>query len=301
MSKIIKNDLSRFFEQFPRENYFIYGVIDAAQDSSFLKRKDILQSRNILVEAAGDKASELSPHLIQLSHNINSSEWEYINHRIVGTSRMTLIVTRLTFDDLYAHLRQFIDVKFEGGLEMYLAFWDPAILGTLVGQKTDKTLYVQQQVLLEEQKKILLKPIYSWWYWDRIGQLHTIIGYNNCELQIFYDWRQPFEFTIEQEELMVEATFPDHLIYYLKLNNPFLIKSFNNWDLYLYVIEMLKKAREYSLNGTRDILNFICLTLIYKDKFESDMFLQSILLKVKNKIINMDQAMEEAEDLMQLS
>ncbi len=41
MSKIIKNDLSRFFEQFPRENYFIYGVIDAAQDSSFLKRKDI--------------------------------------------------------------------------------------------------------------------------------------------------------------------------------------------------------------------------------------------------------------------
>jgi hypothetical protein len=34
----------------------------------------------------------------------------------------------------------------------------------------------------------------------------------------------PLTFTVEQEEMMVEATFPDNLIYYLKLNNEFLIR-----------------------------------------------------------------------------
>lgn len=142
---------------------------------------------------------------------------------------------------------------------------------------------------------MLLRPIYSWWYWDRLSQLHKIDGKGESELRRFYDWRKPFEFSAQQEDLMVEATFPDHLIYFLKLNNPFLVEVFKDWDLYQYVIEKISKARKYTLNGTRDILNFVCLTLIYNDDFEKNMLLQSILLKVKAKDITMDQAMEEIE------
>jgi hypothetical protein len=44
--------------------------------------------------------------------------------------------------EILEHLRKFLEVKFEGGLEMFLAFWDPVILATLVGHKENKTLYV---------------------------------------------------------------------------------------------------------------------------------------------------------------
>lgn len=298
MTNLLHPDLQLVFEYFQAQEikeYFIYALADAAQDSSFLKKCTHLNYRNLLMEAAGDKAAQISPYLIQLNYSSNTTEWQYISNKIVGTPKMTLIVSALGFDDLYTHLRQFTNVRFEGGLEMYLAFWDPAIIGTLVGQKTDTTLYVKHQVLSPEQKKILLDPIYFWWYWDRLKQLQKIEGKGQNDLRRFYDWRNPLEFTVKQEDQMVEATFPDLLIYYLKLNNPFLVENFNSWDLYQYVIKKISQAREYTLNGTRDILNFICLTLIYKDDFENNKLLQSSLLNVKAKKITMDQAMEEIE------
>lgn len=298
MDSLLHSDLQLFFEYFQSKEineFSIYALIDAAQDRFFLKKNYHLQARNLLTEAAGVKAAEISPHLVKLSHISNNIEWQYINRKVVGTPRMTIIISALSFDDLYTHLRQFTNVKFVGGLEMFLAFWDPTILGTLLGQKTDLTLYIKQQVLSPEQKKVLLEPIHCWWYWDRLKHLQKIEGKGQNDLLRFYDWRNPLEFTVEQEEQMIEATFPDLLIYYLKLNNPFLVENFNSWDLYQYVIEKISQAREYTLNGTRDILNFICLNLIYKDNFENNKQLQSSLLNVKANKITMDQAMEEIE------
>ncbi len=298
MSNLLHSDLQIFFEYFQAKEineFSIYALVDAAQDRFFLKKNSHLQARNLLTEAAGVKAAEISPHLVKLSHISNNIEWQYINRKVVGTPRMTLIISALSFDDLYTHLRQFTNVSFEGGLEMFLAFWDPTILGTLLGQKTDLTLYVKQQVLSPEQKKVLLEPIHCWWYWDRLKHLQKIEGKGQNDLIRFYDWRNPFTFNVEQEDQMVEATFPDHLIYYLKLNNPFLVEHMNDWDLYQYVIEKILQAREYALNGTRDILNFICLTFVYKEDFKGDALLQSILSKVKANLLTMDQAMEEIE------
>ena len=301
MISLLHPDLHYFFEEYPsgeHKTYFIYALADAAQDSWFLKKNSHLHYRNLLTEAAGDKAAEISPHLVQLGHNHNI-EWQYISKRMVGTPRLTLIISPLDFDSLYSHLRQFLNVQFESGLEMYLAFWDPAILGTLVGQISDQTLYVKQQVLSDQQKKVLLEPIHSWWYWDRKDKLHKIIGGNGHESLKFYDWQNPFTFTPVQEDMMVEASFPDHLIYYLNLNNPFLVEDFKEWELYPYVVKKIALAREYGLEGTRDILNFICLTLIYKNTFEQDELLQSVLLKVQNKMITIDQAMEDLERLVE--
>lgn len=300
MSNLLNADLLTIFENSPIQEdqiYNIYALADAAQDKWFLKKNWQLNYKNLLTEAAGDKAEEISPHLIRLSNTWSSDTWNYISKKIVGTPKLTLIITKLNFEDLFSHLRQFLNVQFEGGLEMYLAFWDPAILGTLVGQDTDETLYVKQQVLSDQQKKLLLEPIHSWWYWDRKESLHKIIGKNTEELARIFDWQNPFKFSVIQEEMMVEATFPDHLIYYLNLNNPFLVEDFDKWSLYQYVVEKISSAREYNLEGTRDILNFICLTLIYKNSFDDEL-LQNLLLKVKAKKITMDQAMEDLESLV---
>ena len=92
-------------------------------------------------------------------------------------------------------------------------------------------------------------------------------------------------------EIQVEATFPDNLMYYLKLNNSFLVDKIDDDTLYQLVVKSIPKARAYDLSGTRDILNFICLKLIYKDQFESDHNLQYLLIHLKDKKFTMDQVM----------
>ena len=61
--------------------------------------------------------------------------------------------------------------------------------------------------------------------------------------------------------------------------------------LYQLVVKSIPEARTYNLSGTRDILNFICLKLIYKDQFESDDNLQYQLIHLKDKKFTMDQVM----------
>jgi hypothetical protein len=255
--------LFKTFERYPLDQIGlnIYAIADAAQDKKFLKVLEHLRQKCLLKEASGEKAKEISPHLIQLPKNFTSLEWEWIESNIAGTPKMTIIITPLTFDYLYKHLRNFLDVEFDGGLEMMLAFWDPAILATLVGHKADKTLYVQGPVFNPQQIEALLKPVQSWWYWDRLSNLQSIFGLNE-RVEVLPSIEKPLHFTVEQEEMMVEATFPDNLIYYLKLNNSFLVDKIDDESLYEFVIESIPEARDHYLSGTRDILNFICIKLI---------------------------------------
>lgn len=46
------------------------------------------------------------------------------------------------------------------------------------------------------------------------------------------------------------------------------------------------------LSGTRDLVNFICLKLVYKDKFDTDPQLKSILKDVESSKISIDDAMK---------
>ncbi|WP_202724510.1 DUF4123 domain-containing protein [Acinetobacter pittii] len=284
--------LFKTFEKYPLDQIGlnIYAIADAAQDKKFLKVLEHLRQKCLLKEASGEKAKEISPHLIQLPKNFTSLEWEWIESNVAGTTKMTIIITPLTFDYLYKHLRNFLDIEFDGGLEMMLAFWDPAILATLVGHKADKTLYVQGSVFNPQQIEALLKPIQSWWYWDRLSNLQSIFGLNE-RVEVLPPIEKPLHFTVEQEEMMVEATFPDNLIYYLKLNNSFLVDKIDDKSLYEFVIKSIPEARDYCLSGTRDILNFICLKLMYGVQFESDHKLQYLLNNLKDKKLTMDQIM----------
>ena len=103
----------------------------------------------------------------------------------------------------------------------------------------------------------------------------------------------PIKLNAEQEEMLVEASFPDNLIYYLKLNNSFLIEKMDDYALYQFVIKTIPEAREFQLSGTRDILNFICLKLIYQDNFYTDLKLKEKLEKMRNKQITIDGLMSQ--------
>ncbi|MCH7335468.1 DUF4123 domain-containing protein [Acinetobacter sp. NIPH 2699] len=268
----------------------VYALADAAQDQRFLKVLEHLRQRCLLKEASGEKARAVSPHLLQLPKDFSSKEWAWMTRRVAGTTQMTVIVSPLSFDLLFEHLRQFLEVQFEGGLEMILAFWDPMILATLVGHQEDETLYVKEPVLNPQQIEKLLQPIQSWWYWDRLTQIQAIFGLNQ-NIEILPKSTSPLYFTVEQEEKMVQATFPDHLIYYLKLNHAFLVDKMDDYDLYQFVVHSIPYAEEYHLAGTRDILNFICLRLMYGTQFELDQTLQHLLSDLKDKKRTMDELM----------
>ncbi|MEB6668223.1 DUF4123 domain-containing protein [Acinetobacter vivianii] len=268
----------------------VYAIADAAQDKRFLKVFEHLRQKCLLKEASGEKARAISPHLLQLPRDFSSAEWSWVERHVAGTASMTLIVTPVSFDLLFEHLRQFLEVEFEGGLEMVLAFWDPVILATLVGHVEDQTLYVKEPVFSPEQIENLLRPIQSWWYWDRLANLQAIFGLNQ-KLDILPHYTTPLMFTVEQEERMVEATLPDHLIYHLKLNHSFLVDKMDDYALYQFVIDTLPQAREYHLSGTRDLLNFLCLKLMYGDHFNKNKDLQIVLAELSKKVITMDELM----------
>jgi hypothetical protein len=274
----------------PNLNFYI--IADAAQDSKFLKSFEHLRQKCLITEAAGEKARAVSPHLLQMPKDFTAKEWQWIQNNIVGTSVMTIIVSGLSFKLLFDHLRNFLEVRLEGGLDLFLAFWDPNILATLVGNKEDSSLYVQGPVFNKQQIQDLLIPIHSWWYWNKAQQLQKIVGFNQYT-EMLPTIQTPILFTVEQEEQMIEATLPDNLTYYLKLNNGFLVDHFNDQTLYKMIVDSLPEAKKIGLSGTRDLVNFMCLKLAYKDKFDTDTQLQSILNDVEKTKISMDDAMQK--------
>ena len=252
--------LFKTFQRYPLDEIGlnVYAIADAAQDKSFLKVLAHLRQKCLSIDICRAPAGAL----------------------------------QISFDYLFEHLRNFLEVQFEGGLEMILAFWDPIILAPLVGRKEDQTLYISGPILTKHQVETLLEPIQSWWYWDRLGFLQTIFG-SNERVEVLPQIEIPIKLNVEQEEMLVEASFPDNLIYYLKLNNSFLIEKMDDYALYQFVIKTIPEAREFQLSGTRDILNFICLKLIYQDNFYTDLKLKEKLEKMRNKQITIDGLMSQ--------
>ena len=73
MSYYIHDDIKRIFStqnDHIAEGFCIYALADAAQDKFFLSQWAHLPQRNLLTEAAGEKAAQISPHLIQLNNEI---------------------------------------------------------------------------------------------------------------------------------------------------------------------------------------------------------------------------------------
>lgn len=85
----------------------VFALADAAQDDSFLKKFEHLRQKCLLLEASGEEAKAVSPHLLQLPQDFSSQEWQWIQQNIAGTARMTIIVSPLSFNYLFEHLRKF--------------------------------------------------------------------------------------------------------------------------------------------------------------------------------------------------
>jgi len=162
-------------------------------------------------------------------------------------------------------------------------------LGTLVGQHDDTTLHISGPALTLQQQAHFLVASVGWWYWDRDGEMHSI-----HIPEAFPDQsKTPLKLVDMQVDILIEASVPDHLLSYLRENKPQLLASIPASQHYRRIKTHLLEARKLYLPGMQDMLNYICAALIYGDRMNLDAQIRNSLMRVRNKEITLEEALEK--------
>ena len=185
---------------------------------------------------------------------------------------------------------------------MYLAFWDPAILGTLMGQTDSQSLVASDSVLDPSQCLALLGPIARWWFWDRAGKMHEyapageVTGVDASQARStgtgLTPARLPLALRKSQVDQLVESTVPDLLISYIRLNQRQLLDKLPPLSMHWFVRQQIFYARSYGLNGVRDLLNYTSVALLFGARFDQSDAMRPLLVQIKAGQLSMDKAMD---------
>lgn len=290
---------SNLASAFDNQALTCYAIIDCAQDASLLARfeKEGLstQSKCLLPAALDSEMADYAPHLVGLSPLAADAEsWPAI---LQGGARhpasFTLLASRFSFDTVWDNLVAFTEIVLPDDTDMIFAFWDPAVLGTLTGQKSDATLHVPVPVLSERQRARLLHGISAWWYWDRDGNPQQVLPRENEEAAAAHLVALPLNLTQVQVDMLVEAGVPDQLLSMVMENQPQLLWGMPSSQHYRTMETHLLGARKLKLFGMRDILNYTCAALIYGDAMKTNPVIAALLVQVKAGEITFDAAMEQ--------
>lgn len=267
----------------------LFVLIDAAVDSKLVASlKQTCPAWAALLDQQGSSIAAHGPHLFQLA----TSEPTPPALRDTSPAAFTVLAADTCLLELQRHLQAFTTVRLESDMAMGFAFWDPAILGSLVGQKDDATLHIAGPVLEALQLQVFLRPVSAWWYWDRESELHRIDrppapGFSAGVMHLL-------QLTQAQEDLLVEASVPDQILYHLELNQPYLFDSkLPATKRYRFIRAVLGPARELGLHGMRDLVNFTAMCLIYRQRMQTDPTIGTLLDQVRLKQLTLDQAMEK--------
>lgn len=269
-----------------------YAIADSAQDKSLPAAIAApgASVRCLLGATQGSPLAEQSPHLVRLnppSHG--AAAWQWIARVAPRTPCVTVLASSLSFDALFEQLKQFTEIRLPDDFDMFFGFWDPAILGTLIGQADDETLHVKGAVLDDAQRQMLFGGLTGWWYWDRNGGLHRIeVGTDTPAVKL----PAPIMLSQAQVDALVEAGVPDHVLYFVDLNQPHLLTSVPVRERYNYTKCALRGAREIGLSGMMDLVNYVCMTLIFGAQWSNDERIANLLRRVKSKELDFSDAIK---------
>jgi Domain of unknown function (DUF4123) len=278
----------------------LFALIDPAQDPLLL---------NSLIKAGHPSAclfgyeidspiAKSTPRLVQLGGVTSSTFLDDLFERVPTRACGTLLSSNDDFPAVLQHLSVVADVNLDGIDSMFLAFWDPAILGTLVGQPDDSTLHVAGPVLTAEQKLAFFGPVRNWWYWDRSGDLHAIRSEASSATEVASHSPSPLPLILdsEQVDLLVEASVPDHLLSHIAANQPELLANAPKIIRYEFVRQQLNRARMHGLIGMSDLVNYVCIAFLYGPTFDEAANMPQLLFDVKNAAITFDEAISKVDE-----
>lgn len=264
-----------------------YAIADSAQNAALpgAIAEHGADVRCLLGATQGSPLAEKSPHLVRLPPpGAGSAAWQWIAKVAPYQPSVSIVASVLPFDALFAQLRQFTEIRLSDDYDMFFGFWDPAILGTLIGQPDDTTLHVKGPVFDADQRALLFGGLAGWWYWDRDGHLHAVDVGDSPPVRL----PAPIVLTQPQVDQLVEAGVPDHVLYFIDLNQPFLLNDIAPRDRYAYVKQALTGARAIGLVSMRDLVNYVCMTLIYGERWYVDPQIADLLARVERGDIRFD-------------
>jgi len=273
----------------PRLNW--YAVADSAQHDAV--PSSLLGSHRttccLFKHSQGSPAAQYSPHLVSLDPPAQKNKiWQWIKLNAVLKPCVSIIATPRPFKEIFDQLTDFIEVVLPDHNEMFLAFWDPAILGTLIGQDDDLTLHVKGPVLTKDQAAMLMNGLAYWGYWDRSGGFHAIrVGEKYCKKS------SKIRLTQNQVDDLVEASVPDHILYFLRKNQQMLVNKVPIKDQYEIVRVALSRAREIGLFSMRDLINYVCVELYYEYQGQKSGVIEYIIDQIKNRGRELDQIIRD--------
>ena len=275
-----------------------YAVADSAQHRGLPSAIATgAASRCLLGSSDGSPLAAKSPHLVSLpTPQSNPAPWQWIERHASQSPCVTVLTSPLGFDALFEHLRQFTTIVLPDGDDLFFAFWDPAILGALVGQVDDRTLHVPGPVLHTPQLDALLRPIDHWWYWSRKADVHDAVPAGVHAVSSALQLVLPLRLDQQQVDMLVEASVPDHLLQHIEQNQPELLERLPPPDRYDFVRQQLARGREHGLSGTGDLVNYVCIALEYGEQFDSAASVATALAKVKAGDQSFDAAMDEFDE-----
>lgn len=275
----------------------LFALIDSAHDKRVVQMiaSECAENECLFGYDLDSPIAKATPRLVSLSGSDTSRLQAWLLKSMVDRPIATLIASTLHLPALAAHFRQCMDVDLEGLESMYLALWDPAILGTLIGQLDDPTLHVPGPVLKPEQVRVLAWPLSHWWYLDRDGELHDAIAFA-WRTQNHQGTFNKITLDAEQVEQLVEASVPDHLLQHIRQNQPELLERLASSHHYRFTQQQMLRAREYGLVGTGDLVNYICLALAFGSAFDELPSMSALLAQVEGGSMTFDQAMDKAPE-----
>jgi hypothetical protein len=100
----------------------------------------------------------------------------------------------------------------------------------------------------------------------------------------------------QQVDDLVEAAVPDHLLQHIRQNQPELIEKLPESARYRFVRQQLARARAYGLEGTGDLVNYVCVALAFGSEFDLRANMPELLLQVKNQHLGFAQVLEKADE-----
>lgn len=234
----------------------------------------------------GAPVAKLAPYLVRLvTPMAPDSAWRYIERYAASTQALTVLATELEFDQLLAQLSGCLEVVLPDGSEMFLAFWDPAILGALLGNADKPAL---PAVLRADQGARLAAGIDGWWYWDRLGELHRVPRASPATDACVGALR----LTQPQVDALVDVSVPDLVLYYVELNQPHLLKGFLPAQKFVYASEALEEARSLGLRTQWEFVCYTCMKLIYGERWHADQAIRGLLDQVQRKVMRFEEAVK---------
>ena len=275
----------------------LFALVDAAQDRRALSMigNEALPNECLFGYELESPIAVSTPRLVAIANPQTSRLASWLLRTMPLKPVATLLASSDDLATLAVHLRQFLDVELDGIDSMFLALWDPAILGTLVGQIDDTTLHVPGPVLQPQQLADLLAPMSHWWYSDRDGGLHDAVPEG---LRAPRPSHTVPKLVLEQPQIddLVEASVPDHLLQHMRQNQPELLERLASRDHYRFVRQQVQRARGHGLEGMGDLVNYVCLALAYGAEFDELPSVAGPLLQVRAGKLSFGTALDQISE-----